>query len=138
VTLVRAGGHFPGGTVLHWADGFEGRGALLTSDIVMVVPDRRHVAFLYSYPNLIPLPPREVERIGAALAPLAFDAIVGGWWGRTIAADGQAVVRRSVQRYVRAVAGGSTGRACRGRTRRDGGAPPPAVGLPPRSQPPRW
>jgi hypothetical protein len=104
VTLVRAGGHFPGGTVLHWADGFDGRGALLTADIVMVVPDRRHVAFLYSYPNLIPLPPREVERIGAALAPLSYDAIVGGWWERTIPAGGPSILRRSVQRYVRAVA----------------------------------
>jgi hypothetical protein len=104
VTLIRAGGHFPGGTVLHWADGFAGRGALLTADIVMVVPDRRHVAFLYSYPNLIPLPPREVTRIGAALAPWTFDVVVGGWWGRTIERDGHAVVQRSVDRYGRAVA----------------------------------
>ncbi len=104
VGLVRAGGHFPGGTVLHWPAGFEGRGALLTSDILMVVPDRRFVAFMYSYPNLIPLPPRDVERLGAAVEPLAFDAIVGGWWGRVIASDGKAVVRRSVTRTVQASA----------------------------------
>jgi hypothetical protein len=90
--------------VLHWADGFGRRGALLTADIVMVVPDRRHVAFLYSYPNLIPLPPREVGRVGAALAPWSFDVVVGGWWGRTIERDGHAVVQRSVERYGRAVA----------------------------------
>ncbi len=103
ITLVRAGGHFPGGTVLHWPAGFDGRGALLTGDIVMVVPDRRFVAFMYSYPNLIPLPPRDVERIGATLEPLAFDAIVGGWWDRVIAYDGKAVVRRSVTRTVLAM-----------------------------------
>jgi hypothetical protein len=102
ITLVRAGGHFPGGTVLHWPAGYEGRGALLTSDIVMVVPDRRFVAFMYSYPNLIPLPPRDVERIGATLEPLAFDVLVGGWWGRVIPSDGKAVVRRSVTRTVQA------------------------------------
>ena len=111
VDLVRAGGHFPGGTVLHWRDGADGRGLLLTGDIVMVIPDRRHVAFLYSYPNLIPLPVREVERIGAALEPLAFDAIVGGWWGRVVARDGKEVVRRSVDRYRRAVEGRLDGAA---------------------------
>ncbi|MDF1521316.1 MAG: hypothetical protein P1P87_00670 [Trueperaceae bacterium] len=105
VELVRAGGHFPGGTVLHWPAGANGRGVLLTGDIVMVVPDRRYVAFMYSYPNLIPLPVREVERIGAALEPLAVEAIVGGWWGRVVAADGKDVVRRSVERYRQAVAG---------------------------------
>src|SRR5579871_404480 len=30
VTLIRCGGHFDGGTVLHWADGAGGKGALLS------------------------------------------------------------------------------------------------------------
>jgi len=30
LTMIRCGGHFEGGTVLHWADGEEGEGALLT------------------------------------------------------------------------------------------------------------
>src|SRR5678816_2799222 len=33
LTLLRGGGHFPGGTLLHWRDGAEGRGALLSGDI---------------------------------------------------------------------------------------------------------
>lgn len=103
VTLVRAGGHFRGGTVLHWADGAEGRGVLLTGDIVMVIPDRRFVSFMYSYPNLLPLPATEVRRIAAALAPFAFDAIVGGWWERTVPTDAKAVMERSVARYVHAL-----------------------------------
>lgn len=36
LTLVRCGGHFEGGTVLHWPAGAEGRGALLTGDILQV------------------------------------------------------------------------------------------------------
>src|SRR2546430_12685032 len=51
-TLFRS--HFAGGTVLHWAGGEEGRGALLSGDIFQVVMDRRWVGFMYSYPNLIP------------------------------------------------------------------------------------
>ena len=34
LTLVRLGGHFEGGTVLHWADWSEGRGVLLSGDIL--------------------------------------------------------------------------------------------------------
>lgn len=105
LTLVRAGGHFAGGTVLHWPAGAAGRGALLTGDIIRVIPDRSHVAFLYSYPNLIPLPGREVERIAAAVGSFPYDRIHDGWWGRVIEEGAEAVLARSVARYVKALAG---------------------------------
>lgn len=105
ITLIRAGGHFAGGTVLHWPAGAGGSGALLTSDIITVIPDRSHVSFLYSYPNQIPLPVREVERVGAAVEPFEFTRIHGGWWGRVIEAGAKDVVRRSVERYGRAIRG---------------------------------
>jgi len=99
LTLVRCGGHFEGAQVLHWAD----ERALLSGDIVMVIPDRRYVSFMYSYPNLIPLPPSRVEAIAAALAPFEFDRIYGAWWDRVVTTDGSLAVRRSAERYVRAV-----------------------------------
>jgi hypothetical protein len=55
LTLINCGGHFEGGAVLHWPDGANGKGALLTGDIIQVVQDRRYVSFMRSYPNLIPL-----------------------------------------------------------------------------------
>ena len=55
LTLINCGGHFEGGTVLHWPTGADGTGALLTSDIITVVQDRRYVSFMRSYPNIIPL-----------------------------------------------------------------------------------
>jgi len=100
LTLIRLGGHFPGGTVLHWPAGAEGRGALLSGDIVQVIPDRRFVSFMWSYPNLIPLPAEEVRRIAAALEPWPFDRIHGAWWGRVVPTDGHAAVRRSAERYA--------------------------------------
>jgi hypothetical protein len=99
LTLIRCGGHFPGGTVLHSGH------MLLAGDIVQVIPDRRHVGFMYSYPNLIPLPEAEVGRIAAALAPYEFDQIYGAWWGRIVRRDGRAVVERSAERYARALRG---------------------------------
>jgi glyoxylase-like metal-dependent hydrolase (beta-lactamase superfamily II) len=101
LTLLRLGGHFPGGTVLHWAEG----DALLSGDIVQVLPGGRWVSFMWSYPMLVPLPAAEVERIARALEPWAFDRIVGAWWGRVVPRDGKDVVRRSAERYVRALRG---------------------------------
>jgi glyoxylase-like metal-dependent hydrolase (beta-lactamase superfamily II) len=104
LTLLRLGGHFPGATVLHWPAGAEGRGALLSGDVVMALPDR-NVSFMWSYPNLVPLPASEVERIGAALEPWPFDRIYGAWWDRVVPSDAKSAVRRSVDRYVQALRG---------------------------------
>jgi glyoxylase-like metal-dependent hydrolase (beta-lactamase superfamily II) len=99
LTLVRCGGHFAGGTVLHWPDG----DALLSGDIVQVIPDRGFVGFMYSYPNLIPLSEASVRAVVAALEPYEFDRIYGAWWGRLVRRDGKQVVRRSAERYARAL-----------------------------------
>ncbi len=67
VTLLRCGGHFEGGTVLHWPAGADGRGVLLSGDILQVVQDRRCIIFLYSYPTLIPLPASTTRLIDYAV-----------------------------------------------------------------------
>jgi glyoxylase-like metal-dependent hydrolase (beta-lactamase superfamily II) len=103
ITLVRTGGHFPGSTVLHWAQGAEGRGVLMTGDSIMVVPDTRWVSFMYSYPNLIPVNARTVERIVKAVKPFAYDRIYSGWWDRVLPEDAKAAVQRSAERYVAAI-----------------------------------
>lgn len=100
VTLIRLGGHFAGGTVLHWADWDGGRGVLLSGDILQVVPSG-HVSFMWSYPNLIPLSAAKVRRMAAILEPFAFDAVYGSFSGRgQIDAKGKEVVAASVARYV--------------------------------------
>ena len=101
LTLIRCGGHFAGGQVLH----VEPRRALLSGDIVQVIPDRAWVSFMYSYPNLIPLPAAAVERIEQALEPFGFDTIHAAWWERLVPQDGKGVVQRSARRYVRALGG---------------------------------
>lgn len=103
LTLIRCGGHFPGSTVLHWAAGASGRGALFTGDTIYVVSDRRFVSFMFSYPNLIPLPARMVRAIVQAVEPFAYDRIYGGWFDRVVASDAKAVVARSAERYERAL-----------------------------------
>src|SRR5262249_21227323 len=82
LTLIRCGGHFDGGTVLHWAAGADGRGVLLSGDILQVCADRRHVSFMYSYPNYIPLRASAVVRVERAVEPFAYERIYGAWGGR--------------------------------------------------------
>ena len=100
LTLIRGGGHFRGGTILHRA---AGGGALLTGDIIQIVPDRTHVAFMWSYPNLVPLPEAEVDRMVAAVSPYPYEAIYGAWWDAIIPSGGSEIVRRSAERYGRAL-----------------------------------
>jgi hypothetical protein len=101
--LVRLGGHFAGGTACLWRAGAGGRGVLLSGDIVTVVADRDWVSFMWSYPNLIPLPAFEIERIRAAVAGLAFDRLYGAWWDRIVASDARTKVLRSADRYLDAL-----------------------------------
>jgi glyoxylase-like metal-dependent hydrolase (beta-lactamase superfamily II) len=104
LTLIHCGGHFPGGSVLHWAEGAGGKGALLTGDVIQVCEDRKSVSFMYSFPNYIPLNARAVRAIVAAVEPFAFDAIYGAWFGRNIAVGARQAVSRSAERYIAAIA----------------------------------
>jgi glyoxylase-like metal-dependent hydrolase (beta-lactamase superfamily II) len=100
VTLLRLGGHFPGGTVLHWADGAERRGAILSGDIVQVAADLSRVSFLWSYPNMMPLSAAAVRRIADTLVPWRFDRIYGAFPGRQVPSGAADAVKRSAARYV--------------------------------------
>jgi hypothetical protein len=105
VTLIRGGGHFTGGTMLHWAKGAGSRGVLCSADIATVTQDRKFLTFMKSYPNFIPLPEREVRHIASALAPFAFDTIYGHFFDRVIAIEAKRVLDISVERYVKAIRG---------------------------------
>ena len=100
VTLLRLGGHFPGGTVLHWADGADGRGALLSGDIVQVAADLDRVSFLWSYPNMMPLAAATVRRSQIRWRAWQFDRIYGAFPGRQVMAGGARAVERSAARYI--------------------------------------
>ncbi|PSK88915.1 hypothetical protein CLV63_1283 [Murinocardiopsis flavida] len=105
VTLVQCGGHFPGSSVLHWAEGAEGRGALFTGDTMLVTPGADRVTFMWSAPNRLPLPERDVRGIVAAVRPYAFDRIYSGWWQPVLPADAARVVESSAERYIQFLRG---------------------------------
>jgi hypothetical protein len=100
LTLIRLGGHFKGGTVLHWPQGSGGRGALLSGDILQVVPDRRHVSFMWSYPNYIPLPAFILREMSNRIESFNYDSVYGGFWDMEITRDGKQAVSESFRRYL--------------------------------------
>jgi hypothetical protein len=102
LTLIRCGGHFSGGQVLHWKR--PGGNAILSGDILQVVPTRRHVTFMYSYPNHIPLNAMTVKRIAAAVEPFDYDDIYGAWWETNVIGGAKEAMKVSVERYLRAIA----------------------------------
>jgi hypothetical protein len=102
--LVRLGGHFAGATVCVWPAGAEGRGAVLAGDVIQVVADTSWASFMWSYPNYIPLPAREVQRIRGVIETLAFDRVYGAWWPAVMRDDARAKVLRSADRYLAALA----------------------------------
>lgn len=99
LTLIRCGGHFAGGTVLHQADG---AGTLFSGDILQVTPDR-NVSVMRSFPNLIPVDAPTLRRVAAAVEPFAFDAIHGGFPDRSVPSGAKAAIARSVARYLTAI-----------------------------------
>ncbi|MFE6615890.1 hydrolase [Amycolatopsis sp. NPDC057786] len=96
VTLVEAGGHFPGAAVAHVAtDG----GSLLAGDTIVPVAAAGWVSFMRSYPNAIPLSAGLVRRIAERVAPYEFERLYG-LTGGTVRTGAREAVLRSAERYA--------------------------------------
>jgi len=95
VTLVQVGGHFTGSAVMH----IDSMKAILTADSIMVVADRM-CTLMYSYPNMIPMSPKEMLGIWEALKDVPFDAIHGGWKGKDVLENGKQILLASIKRLL--------------------------------------
>jgi len=103
--LLRLGGHFPGSSAVLWPAGAGGRGALLSSDTVQGVPDRRFVSVIWSYPNHVPVDAGTLDAIAGRLEGLAFDRIYGAFPGNVVRTGGKEAITRSFARYRRHLGG---------------------------------
>jgi hypothetical protein len=104
IFIHRLGGHFKGGSVLEWKDGNEQKGILLTGDIIQVVADSKWVSFMYSYPNLIPLPASKVRQMTNIVQELEFDRLYNAFH-RIVKKDAKISVQKSAERYIDALNG---------------------------------
>lgn len=97
IKLIRLGGHFAGGCVLHWA---REEGIVLSGDILQVTPGSDAVSFMWSYPNMLPLPARTVCDIIHRLRAVKFNKLYGAFEGKDILEDADAIVQRSGEKYI--------------------------------------
>ncbi|KAE8309698.1 beta-lactamase-like protein [Aspergillus transmontanensis] len=109
LVAVKTGGHFPGSSVLWWRS----LRVLLVADSIGVVPSGiYHVGrlpgtvsftFMWSYPNMIPLPPDEVLNIWKAVKDLDFDDIRGGFMGTEVNGSCKQRVLESAQIFIKSM-----------------------------------
>lgn len=104
IVIHRLGGHFKGGSVLEWKDGNEQKGILLSGDIIQVVADHQWVSFMYSYPNLIPLPASKVREMANIINELKFDRLYNAFH-RIVKENAKNSVQKSADRYIAALNG---------------------------------
>ena len=96
IQLIRCGGHFPGASVLFSP---QNDGLLLVGDTIQVSPNLKTVSFMYSYPNLIPLPKKSILEIQNAVSKKKFSAMYGAF-GKYILSDAKQALNDSVNRYL--------------------------------------
>ena len=97
VTVIRLGGHFAGGCVLHWE---HDEGVVLSGDIIQVTPGANAVSFMWSYPNMLPLPAATVGDMIERLSTVKFKQLFGAFEGKDITANADEIVRRSGEKYI--------------------------------------
>lgn len=100
IRLDQIGGHFPGSTIAHWADG---AGVLFAGDAIFPTPDG-NVTFLRSYPNRIPLSPGVIRRMADYVSGYDFDVLYNNF-GAKAGPDAAAIVQYSARRYIDWVSG---------------------------------
>lgn len=102
LTMIRCGGQFDGGSVLHWTQGGGGAGVLMVGDTLHITPNRG-IGFMRSHMNAMPLDADSVMRIGELMAALPFEVMYGSTWEQVIAAGAKGTIARSVRAYIDAV-----------------------------------
>ena len=96
IRLVCCGGHFPGASILYLP---RDQGSIFSGDTIQVAPNLKTVSFMYSYPNMIPLPAISILQIQDSIIDLEYDAIYGAF-GLYIRQNAKQAVIYSLERYL--------------------------------------
>ena len=99
IRLINIGGHFPGSSILH-VSFLSTSGTVLCGDTFYISPSKKHMAVMYSYPNRIPLPLYEVERIKKQMSSISFDTIYGFYDYQNIYTEAKLVMEKSFSKYA--------------------------------------
>ncbi len=100
VRLIHLGGHFAGGTVLHWD---KHDGTLLVGDIIQITPGADRISFMWSYPNMLPLAGGTVKMMTDRIGRIDFNRMYGAFEGQDMETDAKNITFRSANRYLKCI-----------------------------------
>jgi len=103
--LINVGGHFPGSSILHVPD-LSQEGVVFSGDTMVIAPNKQHIAVMYSYPNRMPLPYSEVQRIKKQVDAIPFDELYSFMRDLNITKNVKEIFARSMERYLSFSGGG--------------------------------
>ncbi|UOB18101.1 hypothetical protein [Abyssalbus ytuae] len=98
IELIRIGGHFPGSSILSLPNINE-KGIILCGDTFNLSLSMKHFSIMYSYPNKIPLPIKEITKIRDKVQQIDFDEIYGFWPYQNLLTDPKIILMKSLERY---------------------------------------
>ena len=98
IKIHNIGGHFAGSSILH-VPFLSPVGTILCGDTFFVSPNKKHIAVMHSYPNKIPLPISEVERVKERIMPIKFDTLHAWHDTQSIESDAKKILENSLARY---------------------------------------
>ena len=99
IRLINAGGHFPGSSILH-VPHLSAKGVLFTGDTLVLSLHKQHISVMYSYPNRVPLPRKEVQRISDLVNKIPFDALYSYMKDLDLTENVKEIFGRSMDRYL--------------------------------------
>jgi hypothetical protein len=98
IKISNVGGHFPGSSILQ-VPFLSAGGTILCGDTFYIAPSKKHMAVMYSYPNRIPLPLQEIDRIKEQMLSISFDSMHGFYEYQDIYGDAKQIMESSLSRY---------------------------------------
>ena len=72
---------------------------LFCGDTLVISPGKKHIAVMYGYPNRIPLPLREVDRIRTRMDSIPFDGMYTFLPGQNLEGNAKEVMQTPFGRY---------------------------------------
>jgi glyoxylase-like metal-dependent hydrolase (beta-lactamase superfamily II) len=93
------GGHFAGSSLIH-VPFLSAEGTIICGDTLFLSPGKKHFSVCYSYPNKMPLPLTEMQRIRKRLDAIPFDSFYGYQSIQNLDKEVKAILAASMDRYV--------------------------------------
>ena len=99
ITIIHTGGHFPGSCLLR-IPALSHQGVVLCGDTLYISRNKVHIAVMHSYPNQIPLPLHEAQRVLAFVESIDFDMLYGAFDFQNLTTDVKQILRNSFNKYA--------------------------------------